>query len=257
MRVGRSSSPPLVPSLPLPPGRLTFTFPTSVNGVLWQDVPIGDGGCVAHALHAAGVWNTAPDAMAALNAEIEPVRRKFRPDQRGEEYVGKPNDRWHPEVVQRAVVNKGYHFRKVDLINGNLKKEMESGCFLVDGVLNDTYVIPMEKDEYEPEWVASDNTLPEGKGRLYTCPGDETSPDDDEAGWRHAILVKDGRVLDRQVEKAATLSLHLGNDNKPDPDKGYMRKIYKVYRIFPCTAKEKGCKGECEGKQKRKAQKRA
>jgi hypothetical protein len=209
---------------------------------------IGDGGCVAHVIAALDVFPSVEEAMQKLNAQIPIVKPKFRPDQQVPGFIGIPNDRWHPEVVKAAVVQEGFHFRKLNLAKVDLREEVKWGDLMFDGVLNDTYVRRWVKDDkhIDPEWVEDDVNLSKGYIRLRTDPGDKTTAASNEAGWRHAIAVRSRKIVDQEVEMS-TAYLWLGDDNRPDVNRSYIRKIYKVYRIFKCETGEAGCKGECRG----------
>jgi hypothetical protein len=209
---------------------------------------IGDGGCVAHVIAALDVFPSVKEAMQKLNAQISIVKLKFRTDQQVPGFIGIPNDRWHPEVVKAAVVNEGFHFRKLNLAKVDLREEVKWGDLMFDGVLNDTYVRRWVKDDkhLDPEWVEDDVNLSKGYIRLRTDPDDKTTAANNEAGWRHAIAVRNRKIVDKEVEMSAAY-LWLGDDNRPDVNRSYFRKIYKVYRIFKCATGKVGCKGECGG----------
>ena len=72
---------------------------------------------------------------------------------------------------------------------------------------------------------------------------DETTPVDNPHGWRHSIAVGGGNVLEKEFRMSAQW-LWL-DKSQPDPTKGYMQKILKVYRIAKCRSKASGCKGQC------------
>ena len=83
-----------------------------------QQLP-GDA-CVANATTRVGVFKKGTDnaaAKAALNKQINPVHSKLsqtNPSLPVSE-VGVENQIWHKEVVQRAVIDAGYHFFKVQI----------------------------------------------------------------------------------------------------------------------------------------------
>ena len=99
---------------------------------------------------------------------------------------------------------------------------MKDGNFLIHDVLNNSFVM-IEEDEEVP---------------FLTDPEDESSPRNNESGWRHAIAVSNGQILEKEFEMSAEW-LWLNDDNRPDGDRGYMYKVCKVYRIFPCKSKHK------------------
>jgi hypothetical protein len=190
---------------------------------------IGSGGCTAWALYKLGVFPTVEVAKVRLNEQLEPFSAKSRPDQRVPEYLGVPDDRWHKEVVGMSVKMEGFHFRKLDIFSVDLSKEFKAGKYLVDGILNDTYV---KQCRGVYEW-------------FYTDPDDETDPRQDPGGWRHAVAVCDGRVLERGFAMSAMSAKWLWlNGSNSDPGRGYMLRILRVVRIYKCTATGiAGCKG--------------
>lgn len=202
---------------------------------------VGNGGCTAVALWKIGVFASKSDACSTLNAAIETYKPTIRSDYRVPEHVGVPDDRWHQAVVKEAVISKGFHFHKIDIATVSLKDEFKKGTFLVDGVMNNRH-------------------LRRGSGgNMYLIepdPDDKTDPREEEMHWRHSIAVRDGRVLDPATgTDMSTAYLWLDANNVPDPDKGYMLKILKVYRIFKCKTNDPKCRGECCGKSPVKRQK--
>ena len=158
--------------------------------------------------------------------------------------MGVEDDCWHPEVVKCAVIEQGWHFRKLDLASVDLRHEIKTSALLIDGVLNDSYVRPKKHGD----GVLCEGGLArfeaDGMVRIYTDPEDKTNPRTNEAGWRHTIATRKGKVL----EKEFTLDAHylwLGDNNQPDPNKGYFYKILKAYRVYKCTSNHPGCKGSC------------
>jgi hypothetical protein len=209
-------------------GNATFEVDSSSPLDSRASETLGSGGCVAVGLSKLGVFRSEEVAKAALNAQIAIYAAKCRPDHAVPEHVGVPNVRWHPHVVASAVLETKHNFRKLDLASVDLASELKDGDFLVDGVLNDSFV-----------------KLVKGKAERYsTDPEDASSPRTNEAGWRHAIAVSDGRILEKEFDMSARW-LWLGVNNRPDPDKGYMFKVLKVYRIFKCKSSCVGCKGQC------------
>ena len=174
---------------------------------------VGDGGCTATALAKLGVFRTVRLAMDALNANIDVVKQKMRPDAAAD-YFGVPDDRWHPEAVKLSVTDAGYDFRKLKLQTVELRTLLKNGSYLIDGVLNDHYVMM-------------------DKGRQVDCyddTGDTTTPASNEAVWRHSIAVRDGQILEKEFNMSSKW-LWLDANNRLDRTKGYMYKILKVYEI--------------------------
>ena len=203
---------------------------------------VGNGGCTAVALWKLGVFASKSDACSTLNAAIETYMLTIRSDYRVPEHVGVSDDRWHQAVVTHAVISKGYHFHKIDLAAVSLKDEFKKGMFLVDGVMNNRHL--RRGSGGTMYWIEPD-------------PDDVTDPRNDEMQWRHSIAVHDGRVLDPAFgTDMSTAYLWLDANNVPDPEKGYMLKILKVYRIFKCETNDPKCRGECCGKAPAKRQKK-
>ena len=192
------------------------------------DVTLGSGGCTAVALSKIGVFTSVEETKAKLDAQIPIYSSMVREDLRKPEFVGVPGDRWHPDVVKRAVIDAGWHWRKLKLSEVSLATELKEGMYLVDGVLNDSFVKRVRGKEE----------------RFNTDESDPTDPRQNEAGWRHCFAVEDGRILEKEFEMS-TDWLWL-KDNKPDPDKGYFYKVLKVYRITRCTG------GDCCPAKRRK-----
>ena len=55
----------------------------------------------------------------------------------------------------------------------------------------------------------------------------------------HSIAVVDGKVLDAN-KTVPISSLWIKANNQPDPKKGYMRSIRKVYRVHKCKCQPFG-----------------
>ena len=189
---------------------------------------LGSGGCVAVGLYKLKVFPSVEEAKHRLNAQIRPFLNKCQDDGRHDTTIGYAGTRdvtWHPEVVKRAVCEEGRHFHKLDLASVDLRTELKRGDYLIDGMLNNCFEYSDDK-------------------RYDMDPDDTTDPRNDEAGWRHAIAVSNGEILENDFQMHVKY-LWLDSNNRPDPHKGYMLKIHKVYRISECTASSVGCKGEC------------
>ena len=124
-----------------------------------------------------------------------------------------------------AVTKRGFHFRKLDLSSVDLSKEFSSGKYLVDGILNNSFVKRVGRGACE---------------RFDTDPVDTTNPRQNPGGWRHSVAVCDGRVLEKEFVMSAMWLWLKGS--KPDPDRGYMLKILRVVRIYKCVGTA-DCKG--------------
>jgi hypothetical protein len=197
------------------------------------------GGCTAVAMARLERWSSVVEATAALDAAMPAVRAKLRADMS----VGVAGDCWHAEVVKTAVASDGWHFRKLDLSIVDLRRELRSGNFLVDGHLNDSYVRRRERGD---DLIIGSINLPPGYTRVPTDPDDTTTPADNPAGWRHSIAVRDGTILEKEFSTSAE-ALWLDDHNQPEADKGYFYRVLKVYKVWRCHAGAAGCKGECVG----------
>jgi hypothetical protein len=106
----------------------------------------GDGGCTASALAAMGVWHTAAEAAAALNAQIEPLHRKWL-GERGpcdESEAGIRNEQWHELAIFAALKDKIWHARKVNMHPTkkgavSLNEELKRGQYLIFGIANNRW----------------------------------------------------------------------------------------------------------------------
>ena len=192
------------------------SYPSSFSYAEWISNQIGEGGCAAWALWHLKVF-TPPGkyrveihrktAFDTLNSHIGSCKWS-RADQK-----------WHPEVVKRVLNSQNFHMHKVDLKSVDLRSLFrKDGDYLVDGVLNDTF-IKVHKGEEIRTWNDVD---------------DESSPFDNESRWRHSIAVSNGRILEKEFRISARW-LHLDENNNPDQNKGYMYKIFTVYRISPAS----------------------
>jgi hypothetical protein len=181
----------------------------------------GSGGCAAHALWKLGIFNTVEGAKAVLNDKGEQVYKKRCEEVRSDypkEKVYKANDYWTIEVIKLAVVEADHHFEKIDLDEVCLKSHLSSGKYLIDGVQNRLW------QQGRGAMAAEYHNAAE-----YQGPG----PDMDPGAWRHAIAVVDGQIKEQNEHTFSAAWLWLNKDNEIDLGKGYMRKIFKVYKITP------------------------
>jgi hypothetical protein len=195
----------------------------------------GDGGCTAIALGKIGVWPSQAATAAALDVEIAPVHQKLCKERGAceESEAGIRGEQWHELAIQRAVINAGWHFQKVHIDaqhkrRVDLKQELKTGSYLVIGVTNNRWCKPGKKNA-EPLKYPNEPA---------------NGPAISSVGWVHSIAIVDGRVHDHERNEPLT-HLWLGANNQPNPDKGYMRSIRKVWRVFPCGKPGTGCKGKC------------
>jgi hypothetical protein len=222
------------PSPHLLPGPCPLPTALKAEDVVSCEMSGGDGGCTAVAVQHLGVWATRGEAVAALDAQIEPMHKEL--ERRwgeicDESEAGLKGDKWHSEAIKRAVVANGWHFKKVRIERTDpkavdLKTELKNGSYFVIGVTNNewfkgTKKQPLKYPEFEADAPAVDN-----------------------ADWVHSIAIVNGRVLDHDVNESLA-SLWLGADNQPNPKKGYFRSIRKVWRISKCCNPGAGCRGAC------------
>ena len=195
----------------------------------------GDGGCTATALTAIGVYHSTSAAVRALDAEIAPHHQKLCRE-RGEcaeSEAGIRGEQWHQEAVKRAVVVAGWHFKTLPInptqpVCVNLKTALASGSYLVVGVTNNLWYKGKKKQPLKyPDWPAD-------------------APAADTTGWVHSIAIVDGHVCDFQTRQPLS-ALWLESNNQPQPRKGLMRTIRKVWKLHRCSRTGTGCKGACIG----------
>eukprot|EP01047_Picozoa_sp_COSAG01_P081887 COSAG01_NODE_16516_length_1230_cov_1.320071_1_plen_198_part_00 len=182
-----------------------------------MDETTGSGGCTAHALSKLRVFASDVVAKQKLNAQLNVVLEKRRSEVRAEypaEKVGIRDEEWCMEVIKLAVTAAGFDFEKLDLSACNLKEELKRGKHLIDGIQN-------------REWLRDKHTY-------VNDPDDEGEGPETAAGrnrWRHSIAVSGGRVLEQNDDRFGMKWLWIGDGNKPDTSKGYMREILKVFKI--------------------------
>ena len=196
----------------------------------------GDGGCTAVALVEIGVWHSKQAAVTALDAQIVNMHEELQ-RRRGntceEREAGIRGEQWHDEAIQRAVKAQGWHFRKVVIDPTNIKSldlrcTLNTGKYLMIGVTNN-------------QWYKGNKKQP-----LKYPAEPANAPAVDSTGWVHSIAIVDGRMHDHSHDNALSC-LWLRVDNQPKPDKGYMRTIRKVWRVYRCTHHlGTGCKGKCK-----------
>jgi len=162
-----------------------------------------------------GVFLSIEEAKAGLDTALENFAESVRSDQRVPAFLGVPGNRWHKRAVMLAVTARGYDFDKLKLESINLAEELKEGAYLLDGVLNDSFV-KLGRGRFEV--------------RYDTDPDDRSNPRENEVGWRHAFAVRDGMILEKDFEMTSKW-LWLDSHSRPDSTKGYMRKVLVVYRI--------------------------
>ena len=161
--------------------------------------------------------------MQCLDAEIPRQHEKLC-NERGqcdESEAGIRGEQWHPEVIKRAVVKTGWHLKKLSIDPKqaecvDLRATLANGSYLVVGVTNNQWYKGSTKQPRKyPDWPVD-------------------APASDPAGWVHSIAVVDGQVCDFQARQPIS-ALSIEKNNQPDPRKGYMRTIRRVWRLHQCS----------------------
>ena len=186
---------------------------------------MGEGGCVARALAAAGVWRTEEEARAALDAEIDGVlaaRRRHIPEYERQD-VGVNGSIWSAEVVTRAVIAEGYHWQKLRLESDAVASAIRrQDTVVLDGVLNNAYKAPRTR-----------------KTVFIARSSPECNPVDHSPKWRHSVAVVAGRVHDSEFLPRAPISaaaLWLAEaSSTPNPERGFLRRLMKAYKVTKCS----------------------
>ena len=193
------------------------------------------GGCDARSLFHIGVFVSEEAAKAALNAQIDVVHKSANFKGHPREHVGVDNCEWHHDVVQKAVINAGWHWRKVqsfvrgakELADVPLNKILkEGGTYFLDGYLNSQYHRTSGK-----------------KVKKVKITTEDTGARD-----RHSTAVVNYMVRDHPgFIVGGTMNaenLWLNERATPDRKKGFMSELCRVYKVWKCT-KTAACKGEC------------
>ena len=185
----------------------------------------GDGGCSAKAL--TNIFNNGllpqdqypeKSVIELLDAQIKPLHDTWNRKHFDMSAAGIPGEQWHTAAISNACKGAGYHFQKVP--NGprgsSLKSILEDGSsYFVIGVTNNQWFKGPKKQQLKyPSFSAM-------------------APYEDPNDWMHSIAVVDGKVLDAN-NTVPISSLWIKANNQPDPKKGYMRSIRKVYRVHKC-----------------------
>ena len=229
----------VAPRMP-PPKPLAVSGPVSQPPAASQDGETtgGDGGCTAAALANIGVFASKGAAARALDAQIKPLHAKFVRE-RGEcdeSDAGIRGEQWHSEAICEAVKTAGWHFKTVPIHSGqakcvDLRDTLKDGSYLIIGVVNARFQKHGKMVWLHPGYPAN-------------------APHDNPDEWIHSIAVTDGSVQDFD-RKESLAALWLQANNQPKPEKGYMRTIRKVWRVYKCVHPGTGCKGDCAASRKR------
>ena len=180
---------------------------------------MGGGGCTAVAL--SKLFRCSKEvAVRRLDAMIPHVATHVRADVRSEGYVGVPGEAWCVDVVKRVVVAAGFDFRIVP-VNAELPALLaDEGSFLIDGLLNKSFVKVVNRREERHE----------------NAPEDSTTPWEAPERWRHTIAVRNGRILEEWGWMNVRV-LWLRANGTPDDARGYMYRVHRVYRLAPRVAR--------------------
>ena len=201
----------------------------------------GDGGCTAVALTTLGVWPSDVEAAVALDAQIAPLHEKWLRERGScdESEAGIRDEQWHEEAIWNAIIAAGWHVKRLALDPtkaDRLKTELAHGRYLVFGVTNNRWckrvkgTVRLQPLKY-PDWSAD-------------------APRLSSVDWHHSVAIVDGQLRDHATTMPLTSEhpLWLRADNQPDRDKGWLRSIRKVWRIYPCTRPGSSCRGGCARK---------
>ena len=170
------------------------------------DDPIADGRCTAIALAKLKVFPSVAAAVEALDQQRDGWTR-IREDHSTDAFLGTRGLSWHRQLVQRAVLAAGYDFRLTPVL------EMTStGSYLVDGLANDRYQVG-------DKWVEP-----------YELNSPDDNPRDNPRDWQHVVAIKNGKIM-RTYNSIKMKWLHLDSDGQPDLNKGFFRRIDRVYRV--------------------------
>jgi hypothetical protein len=232
--------------------------PSGIDGVLGR----ASGGCDARTLHNLGIFASEGAAKEALNKMTDvvlassncaplgvtqttsaflspPLKRavfdsRMRKVKNGPRAaVGIDDTEWAIEVVQKVVKEAGYHFKKVQSLVGenelasvDLNATMkEGGAFFLDGYINTNGYYRGTKYE-----------------RIKIAGGADNRE-------RHSTAVLDYRLRDHAAfilgGEMSAANLWLDKRSTPKPKKGFLQQMIKAYKVFECSSKRKGCKGEC------------
>lgn len=168
--------------------------------------------CIATALYKLRIFRTQHAAIHALDKELDENFRSKVP--RNDLQGGVKGQTWHIKVVQQVVIQQKHKFIKLNLKQIDLQQTLKHGKFLIDGILNDSF-------------VSIDNGTLQ---RWYTDPQDKSDPRINEDKWRHMIAVQDGRILEKEFT-IPTEYLWITHANMVDQRKAYMLKILMVYDV--------------------------
>ena len=183
----------------------------------------GDGACSARALAHIGLCSKDQRAtIQRLDSEIKPLHDRFCREKGNNVDIseaGIPGEQWHTAAISNACKGEGFHFIKVQIDpekRSSLKSILEDGSsYFVIGVTNNQWFKGPKKQQLKyPSFSAM-------------------APYEDPNDWMHSIAVVDGKVLDAN-NTVPISSLWIKANNQPDPKKGYMRSIRKVYRVHKC-----------------------
>jgi hypothetical protein len=139
--------------------------------------------------------------------------------------AGIDGEEWHITVIRDAMALDGhkYYLQKEVAEDGDwgfikLNRKNMDDVFLVDGYLNPTY----------------HRIMSGGNTKICHHDGWDDPKCDQDSAWRHAIAIKNGRMICRGLSESQAgvtmKNLWLDSRGKPGPN-GYMKRIVRVYRL--------------------------
>jgi len=189
---------------------------------------VGLGGCVAEGLSALGVFLTRAEAIAALDANIEPELERLRG--LNTKMIGYPREEvgidgtiWSTSVIQRTVIQAGFDFRKIKRGDWYTAINSRHGV-LIDGTLNSSFMNKLRRSTKRVHLYSKTELI-------------ESSPMSRPQEWRHAIAVTRGRLFDTphltrvRLESVPCASLWMNRAGEVDPKRGYMRNVLRAFMI--------------------------
>ena len=184
-----------------------------------------------------GSIRSIPAATKGLNGQIDAKNGRH----------GFKDKQYAESTFKAAVVAKGFEIEELDDISetntGFLKTELNrhGGMFIVGGVINNEWYLKNLRSGKPCQWE-DPNYLNKFLNHPNAREGDDVAPGIDDStqpsfgsgadtGWHHLIAISNGNLLDFDKKYSVNEAMWLGDDNQPDPTKGYMRTIRKVWRI--------------------------
>jgi len=207
----------------------------------------GNGGCTAEALYRLGLYSSHNAAEVALDQYITPTAdemRKFR-EHTEDSDMGTRGEMWHELVIMKAVYHAGYHAKKLLIEKDrqgavDLHEALSSGeKYFVIGVTNNKWTKKCKGGRQKVQPIKYQGYKP------------DAARHNGDGAWTHSIAIANKEIRDATfVESVNSLWIDR-KTNFVDRNRGYMRHIYKVYKITRCCATadvRPTCKGQCTRK---------